>query len=97
MSSGRRMEVGSIFGWIQWRHELNWKEPVEFFTPKEQMEQKLGPQGFGGKGVGGLGEIGEVGVVEMEVEGGQGQLELYLDLEVRREHLGWNQSRQVLH
>jgi len=71
---------------------------VDFVTFKEQMEQgNLGPRGFGGEGEVGWGGIGEKGVAELEVQGGQDQLELYSDLEVRREHLGWTQSRQELH
>ena len=35
-----------------------------------------------------VGEIGEKGVVEAELQGGQDQLELYWDLDGRREHLG---------
>ncbi len=53
---GSKEEDGSRehFGWMQWRQEMHWKEPVDLVTPKEQMEQgNLGPRGFGGEGVGG--------------------------------------------
>ena len=84
MADGRREHLG----WIHWRQELHWKEPVDFVTPKEQIGHgNLGLRDLGG-GVGCWGEIGEKGVGEAEMQGGQDQLELYSDLDERREHLG---------
>ena len=84
MEDGRREHLG----WTHWRQELHWKEPVDFVTPKEQIGHgNLGPRDLGG-GVGCWGEIGEKGVGEAELQGGQDQLELYSDLDERREHLG---------